>query len=175
MNKGENFLSNEVVRSISLYGEVVDDKNEWLNWYKQAKSIINLLGYEANYFSIEGGGMKSGKVMRINRSEKKLLESVGNLNGIKWMSIYSLPKDYKSASFDYDVLLVRNIEYVTLIASKSDFKEINEDALIDLLKEHVNVKSGEIYEMERDECPLLYVSRVNSLSSFKTLKIMKTV
>lgn len=168
-------MSDERVKSITLYGEVKSDKDEWLNWYKKAKDIIKLLGYEANYFSIEGGSLKSGKVMRLNRNEKKLFKAINCGDEIKWIAVYSLPLDYGSASFDYDVFLVRNFEYVTLTANISDFKKINEDEMLKLLKEHININNGEIYEMEREDCPFIYASKANSLSSFTTLKIIKTI
>lgn len=52
--------------------------------------------------------------------------------------------DFGIASFDYDVLLVRNVEYVTLITNKSDFKNVSEDTLLKFPKEHIaELKSSE--------------------------------
>lgn len=168
-------MSDGIVRSVTLYGKVIDEKNEWLNWYEKAQHITKLLGYDANYFSIEGEKMASGKVMNIKRCEKKLLEIIKKSSSIQWLSVYSLPLNYESASFDYNVLLTRDSESVTLMAHKDDLKKIDEDELIDLLKEHIKIKNGEIYEMERDECPLLYASKVNPLYFFKTLQVIKKI
>lgn len=168
-------MSDRIIKSISLYGNIVDDKIEWMSWYKKTKSIISMLGYEANYFSVEGGNMTSGKVMKIKRSEKKLLNNIENDESIKWISVYSLPASYKSASFDYDVFLTRNTGYVSLMTNQSDLNKFDEDKLIELLKDHINFRNGEIYEMDRKECPLLYVSKVNSISFFKTLKVIKNI
>lgn len=168
-------MSDETLTSITLYGEVEDGRNKWLDWYESAKKIVKSLGYEPNYFSVESSTLKSGEVMALGKNEKKLLKAIEAGDKIKWIAVYSLPLDYSSASFDYDALLVRSMEYVTLITNISDFKNTDEEMLLNSLKEHIGIENGEIYEMDRDECPLIYASKANPSSAFNTLKVIKTL
>lgn len=43
-----------------------------------------------------------------------------------------MPQDFKSASFDYDVMIVRNSRFITLTINKSDFNKIDEQQLLQL-------------------------------------------
>jgi hypothetical protein len=117
--------------------------------------------------------MNSGKTMTLKRSEKKLLKSIDEGDDIKWIEVYSLPDDFRQASFDYDVFLIKDFEQVTLVTNKTDFTNADEEVLINLLKQHIAFKNGEIYEMGRDECPLFYALKANPPSSFKTLNIIR--
>lgn len=168
-------MSDQTLRIITLYGDIKTNDDKWGLWYNDAKNIVKLLGYEPNYFSIDSTTFKSGKVMSLKRSEKKLLKSIDAGDEIRWITIYSLPIDYRVASFDYDVLLIRGTEHVSLLANVSDFKNTNEEMLLDSLKQHIAFKYGEIYDMDRDECPLIYASKANPPSSFKTLKVIKNI
>lgn len=166
-------MSDKTLTSITLYGKNQANKDNWVFWYKSAKSIVRLLGYEPNYFGVHSNTMNSGKIMTIKRSEKKLLKSIDAGDCIKWIELYSLPDDYRQASFDYDVFLIRDIDQVTLLTNKTDFENADEDVLINLLKHHITFKYGEIYELDRDECPLIYASKANPPSFFKTLNVIR--
>jgi hypothetical protein len=166
-------LSDETLISITLYGEIKENRKKWINWYEDAKKIVKSLGYEPNYFSVESSALKFGEVMELEKNEKKLLKAIEAEDKIEWIAVYSLPLDYSSASFDYDVLLARTNEYVTFITNISDFNKINEEFLVSSLKKYILCKEGEIYEMDRDESPLIYASKANPPSSFSTLKVIK--
>lgn len=168
-------MNNDIVTSITIYGKINDESYTWKKWYEACKKIINLLGYETNYVSIESKKLNAGKVMKLENAEKKLLLEIANEDEIKWISAYSLPNDFVSAAFDYNVLIVRTNDYISLIIAKEDYEKIHEAKLISLLKEHIDITYGEIYEMNRDECPLIYASKANSASSFGTLKIIKEI
>ena len=79
---------------------------------------------------------------------KKIISSIENGDKIKYISMFSLPDGYKSASFDYNVLLARDDGYITLIMNKSDFNKIQEETIISILRKYIDVKFGEVYEME---------------------------
>lgn len=159
--------------SITFNGEIND--NDWGQWYNDAKNIVKLVGYNTTHIGISGIKFKSEKVLDIRRYEKKIVDSINNGDAINYISLYSLPKNYESASFDYDVFLAREKGYVTLIMNKLDFKCEHEDVLIEILRKHINVNSGEIYEMDRDEVPLLYAAKDNVPETFKSLKILKII
>lgn len=101
------------------------------------------------------------------------MKTMENGDDIKWLALYSLSSDYSIAAFDYDILLIRNTDQITLISNATSFNSVDENVILKLLKEHIVFKEGKIYEMDRDECPLIYASKANPASSFATLKIIK--
>ena len=167
-------MENETI-SITFNGVVDGDNAKWIQWYNDAKKIIRLLGYEPTHVGIDSTTLTSGKVMMLRKSEKKIVNSIKNGDKIKYISMFSLPDGYKSASFDYNVLLARDYGYITLIMNKSDFNNIQEETIISILRKYIDVKFGEVYEMYRSEFPLFYAAKDSPASSFKTLKIIKEI
>lgn len=99
--------------------------------------------------------------------------SINNNEDIKWLSIYSLPENFTSASFDYNVLITRNKKYLSIIMNKEVYLNLNLEETLSELKNFIELNYGEIYEMNRSESPLLYASGLNEVSEFETLKILK--
>ncbi|SHJ43504.1 hypothetical protein SAMN02745163_01961 [Clostridium cavendishii DSM 21758] len=161
--------------SITIYGENIDNDFKWEDWYEDAKKIIESLGYDYNYVGIRTQKLNSGKVMKLSRNEKKVLNEIQSGQEIKYISMFSLPEDFQSASFDYDVMIVKNSQFTTLTVNKGDFNKIDEQKLLQLLSKYVDNGHGEIYEMDRYESPLIYASKANPTSFFKTLKIIKEI
>lgn len=161
--------------SITFNGEIDNDNVRWIQWYNDAKKIVKLLGYEPTHVGISGTAFKSGKVLSVSKSEKKILKSLENGDSVYYISLFALPKDYKSASFDYDVLAVRDDGYITLVMNKNTFNSEREDEIISILKKYISAYSGEIYEMDRDEVPLFYAAKDNPPYMFKTLKILRAI
>lgn len=64
---------------------------------------------------------------------------IKNGDKIKYISMFSLPDGYKSASFDYNVLLARDYGYITIIMNKSDFNNIQEETIISILKKYIDI------------------------------------
>lgn len=64
-------MLNETVKEVTLYGEIEINSVNWEKWFREAKNIVNLLGYQPNYFSIKSDRLDTGKVMRLERNEKK--------------------------------------------------------------------------------------------------------
>lgn len=157
--------------SITAYGKLKDNNFKWNEWYEDAKQFILSTGYVYNYVGIDSKSMKSGKIMNAKKYERKVLDAFQNNEQIKHISLFSLPIDYESASFDYDIMLVRNDEFISLIMNKSDYsKEILEQFTFHF-KKYFESAIVELYEMDRYESPLLYAAKVNELSSFQTLNI----
>lgn len=167
-------MENETI-SITFNGDVDRDNAKWIQWYNDAKKIIRLLGYEPTHVGIDSTTLTSGKVMMLRKREKKIINSIENGDKIKYISMFSLPDGYKSASFDYNVLLARDYGYISLIMNKNDFNNIQEETIISILKKYIDVKFGEVYEMDRREFPLFYAAKDSLASSFKTLKIIKEI
>lgn len=161
--------------SITAYGQNIDNDFKWKEWYEDSKKIIKSLGYEYNYVGIRTQKLNSGKVMKLDRNEKKVLNEIQSGEEIKHISMFSLPQDFKSASFDYDVMIVRNSQFITLTMNKGDFNKIDEQLLLLLLGKYIENLRVEIYEMDRYESPLIYASKVNPTSFFKSLKVIKEI
>ena len=161
--------------SITIYGQNIENDFKWEDWYVDAKKIIESLGYDYNYVGIRTQKLNSGKVMKLSRNEKKVLNEIQSGQEIKYISMFSLPQDFQSASFDYDVMIVRNSQFITLTVNKGDFNKIDEQKLLLLFSQYVNNVHGEIYEMDRYESPLIYASKANPTSFFKSLKIIKEI
>lgn len=160
--------------SITLNGVVFDDNNKWLEWYNESKMLIKSLGYEPTHVGIASSTLNTGKVMNLKRYEKEIFNSIQSGDKIEYISVYSLPNKYDSASFDYNVFLARDDGYLTLIMNKSDFNNKKEEYLISILKKYIDSTSCEIYEMDRRECSLLYAAKDNPASFFKSINIIKS-
>lgn len=167
-------MENETI-SITFNSRIDNDNSKWMEWYNDAKKVINLLGYNSSHVGIKSSKLKSGQVMILPKNEKKIINAIKSGEEIKYISMFSLPEDFKSASFDYNVFLVRDYDYVTLIANKSDFYNVDEEILVEILKKYAGESSGEIYEMDRYEFPLIYAAKANPISFFKSLKIIKKI
>lgn len=154
--------------SITAYGHPI---NGWDDWYQKAKAIFKTLGYEYNYLG--SNIWVDGKIKTVTRSEKKLLNAIQAEDILDSVIMFSLPKDFKSASFDYDILIVRKREFTTLVVNKSDYCKLAEAEVTALFSNYVSNPCIEIYEMDRYEMPLLYASKGNPSSFFTTLKILK--
>jgi len=72
-------------------------------------------------------------------------------------------------------MIVRNSSFITLIVNKDDFNKIDKKNTLQVLSKYVSNGVVEIYEMDRYESPLIYASKANPISSFKTLKIIKDI
>ncbi|MCB2355762.1 hypothetical protein [Clostridium estertheticum] len=167
-------MEKDIVVSITLHGKV-ENEITWLDWYEYAKKIISQLGYNPNYISIESNSMKSGKVLKLKSKEKKIINLINSGENIEWLSIYSLPDEYDSAAFDYNMIATRNSNYLSVIVNKNDYVKLNVEDTINDLKKFIEFRNGEIYEMHRDESPLLYAAGLNEISEFDTLKIIKKI
>ncbi|WP_163538047.1 hypothetical protein [Gracilibacillus sp. YIM 98692] len=145
----------EMTTSIVLYGEMDKmDTNKWLKFYKYSKKLSSELSFEPNYIGLIGEDFKSGKVLTIKRTEKRLLKSLSNGSCLTSMELYSLPDDFKQAAFDYNFYLARIVNEINHKPSKiiltvptEMYEIINTDSVISNLKEFIQFKEGEIFEL----------------------------
>ena len=111
--------------------------------------------------------------MTVSRKEKQILQILKNGGKPTGFSCISLPKEYKIAAFDYNVMMVRESKYITLIINMSDFTKIDVDSILSQLVQYIEFECGEIYQMDRAEMPLIYAERLNSIDSFKSYNSIK--
>ena len=166
-------MATNIVTSITYFGKAIDDSRIWLRWYEFSVDLFKKIEYIANYVSIKSQSMSSGKVMKIERVEKKIKKVIENGESIRRLSLFSLPPNFSSASFDYNVMAVRSSDFLTLILDSDIYDNKISFEIIDSLKKYIKPEKGEIYTMDRYDSPLAYAFRVNPIDSFKSLNIIK--
>jgi hypothetical protein len=163
--------------TITLYGLINNEDELWWEWFLYAKSLAIELGYTPNYIGVNSNTFKSGKVLTINRSQKKLEESIKNKNFPSNLDVYSLHDDFKQAAFDYYLLASRSTMFnnhnISITIPKEKYSELNSDKLINDMKRFINFNKGEIYELDYTECPLLYIVKGKPRTEFKGLNIVR--
>ena len=163
-------MENETV-SITLNGVV--DESKWLDWISDAKGIFEMFGYRVTHIGIQSQKFTSGKIMSMAKQEKKIFDALMLGDFVRSISLFALPENYKSASFDYEMMIVCNQTYISLIVNKSKYQEEYEKNILNILSNYIDAQKTEIYEMDKSESPLIYALKANPISSFKTLKIIK--
>lgn len=164
--------------SIVLYGGIkLNDSLSWLEFYEYACSLIEEVKVEPNFIGVTGQSFKTGKVSPLKRAQQKLIKSINDEEEIVSLAIYSLPKDYKIAAFDYNVYICRTSQlkepHIIVTFSDNLYQLIDQSTVIKKLKELIIFQSGQVFELSKMESPQIYASKANSLNAFKTLKILE--
>ena len=160
----------EKVISITLWGNGIQ-KEKWLNWYQDVENIMKILGYKPTHIGIQSKTFCSGKILTVARKKKDILATIAAGENPSSFSFYSLPKDYRTASFDYDFLCVRKEEYISVIVKDVDYGKLNIESVISQLKDYINYEYGEIYIMSKKEMPLIYAATRN-LDNIKSFSLI---
>ena len=158
--------------SITLWGDGLI-RGKWLEWYNYVGTLFEKIGYERTHIAMGSDSYTNKKIVTVSRKEKQILQILKNGGKPTRFSCYSLPKDYKTAAFGYNVMMVRESDYTTLIMNMSDFAKIDVDSIISQLMQYIVFECGEIYQMDRAEMPLIYAARANPIDSFKSYNSIK--
>lgn len=158
--------------SITLWGDGLV-KGNWLNFYNDIGIIFQKMGYKRTHIAIDCKTYMNKKIVTTNRKEKEIINILQSGDIPKSISCYSLSKDYKVAMFDYDVMAVRQSEYISVVLNRNDLVKIDIDNTIFILKHYIEFKSGEVYQMDREEMPLMYAARAKTINPFKSLVILE--
>lgn len=161
----------EKVISITLWGDGIQ-KEKWLNWYQDIENIMKSLGYKPTHIGIQSKSFCGGKILTIKRKKKDIFDTIDTGENPSSFSCYSLPKDYRTASFDYDFLGVRKEGYISIIVKEVDYNKLNVKRVIYQLNEYINYQYGEIYMMSKGEMPLIYAATRNkdNIKSFSLIE-----
>lgn len=126
------------------------------------------LGYKPTHIGIQSKSFCSGEILTVARKKKDILATIAAGENPSSFSCYSLRKDYRTASFDYDFLCVRKEEYISVIVKEADYNKLNSKSVISKLKDYINYEYGEIYIMSKKEMPLIYAAtrNLNNIESF---------
>lgn len=157
--------------SVTLRGDGLK-KKKWIEWYGYICFLFDDLGYPRTHLAITSEKFNSGKIVTVNRSEKKILQMLEDGLLPVGLDLFSLPKDYKSASFDYDVCATRGKDFISVIFNSCDFNRMDVQSLVFNMKQYIEFDNGEIYRMDRNEMPLIYAAQANSLDAYKSLEVM---
>lgn len=167
----------ETNTSITIYWKAEDNPQIWRDWYQYCKSLTERLGYIPNYVEISSETFKSGKVLTIKRVERRFMKAIDNGESLKNLSIYSLPDGFKQAVFDYNTYVVRYCggtpNHITLSFSTKVYETLDIKSIIEEFKSYIEFSHGEIYELPISESTFFYAMKVNSLDTYKGLKIIR--
>ena len=161
------------VISITLWGNGIQKEN-WLNWYQDIENLMKSLGYKPTHIGIQSKTFCSGKILTVARKKKDILATIAAGENPSSFSCYSLPKDYRTASFDYDFLCVRKEGYISVIVKDVDYDKLNIKSVISRLKDYINYEYGEIYIMSKKEMPLIYAATRN-LDNIKSFSLIEEI
>ncbi|WP_054950182.1 hypothetical protein [Numidum massiliense] len=171
-------MEDKLTTSIVLYGEIEpSDTQSWLNFYNYCIDLAASINFPPNYLGISGESFRSGKILTINRAEKRLLKSLERKEEINSLEIYSLPEDFTTAAFDYNVYICRESDddptYLMLTFPSESFDKVYTPELLSQLKNFVDFQGGQVFKMSNLESPLFYASKANPPSVFKTLEVIR--
>lgn len=158
--------------SITFWGDGLI-KGKWLDWYDDVGGIFEQLGYKRTHIAIDCKSYANKKIVSVGRKEKTIIDILQSGESPKSISCFSLSKDYKVAMFDYNVMAVRQSKYLSIIMNRSDLERIDAENIISTFKQYIEFKSGEVYQMNREEVPLMYAANAKTIKPFESLIILK--
>lgn len=109
----------------------------------------------------------------MKRTEAKLKKALENGERIETVSIYSLPEGFTQAAFEFNTFISmyksRN-PFIMVSVPSADFGKLDKGEIIRNLGNFITCGEVEVFELSILECPLIYASKVNQESDFKSLK-----
>ena len=158
--------------SITYYGKI-RKSIDCENLANTMKIIFGMCDRQVTHWANGITGKNTGKV-KCFKNNKFFRDAVQN-EKLKYISFFSLPENYRIASFDYAIYISVNYKrnYITSVFEEELIKRINIETLRKLLGSYMELPyKEETYTMDKEETPLLYAKKINPISSFKTLKII---
>ena len=158
--------------SITYYGKIrktIDCEN----LANTMKIIFGMCDRQVTHWANGITGKNTGKV-KCFKNNKFFRDAVQN-EKLEYISFFSLPEDYRIASFDYAIYISVNYKrnYITAVFEEELIEKLNIETLRKLLGSYMELPyKEEIYTMDKEETPLLYAAKINPISSFKTLEII---
>lgn len=169
-------LKGRLMTSIVLYGSIEAQELELWELYKYFLKLNEELGYPSTHIGIIGDSFKSGKLTTIKRTEAKLKKACENGENIETISIYALPQEFTQAAFDFNTLICinksLNNQFIIVTVPSEGFNKVHKIGIIKDLEKYITCRESEVFELSVFESPLIYASKVNQSSDFKSLKII---
>lgn len=162
--------------SIVLYGSIKAQELEIWDGYQYFLKLNEVLGYPSTHIGIIGDSFKSGKLTTIKRTEAKLKKACENGENIETVSIYALPQDFTQAAFDFNTFICINTslnnQFIIVTVPSVNFSKVNKSDLIKDLGKFIICREYEVFKLSVLESPLIYASKVNQESGFRSLEII---
>ena len=156
-----------LVKAYAVYGFVNNEKEEWIKRIENFNKICEILGIKANRCSVFSA--KDNNIQSLRGLENKIGKLYQKGDVVDGMEFYLLPENFTTIIFDFAVTISCNggsegYCAVMLNTKYSNYysSHINENELIKVLKENIEPRSGEIFEMDIKECPGSYIFRHES-------------
>lgn len=161
--------------SMVLWGNFRNEN--WYEWYLDSQNLFSILGYRMTHLGVIGDAFRSKGAVTVARKEKAILAALKRGEKPSSFSCFSLPKDFRTVAYDYDVHLVRDVDenFIFLTINFSDFSEEKEKAFLELMGKHFITAEGEIYQMDRSETPLMYAFKEGPLDRYQSLRVLKKI
>ncbi|SFE97277.1 hypothetical protein SAMN04487969_110105 [Paenibacillus algorifonticola] len=170
-------MESKLKTTIALYGEINVKGDELWGWYQTALKMNEDFGFPSTHLGVIGEVFKSGKLTTLKRTEQKLKKSLSEGDELEIISVYSLPKEFTQAAFDYNTFICINKsqdnQFVAISIPSENYLSINVNEIIRTLGVFIKCDNVEIFELSALESPFIYASRVNPASDFKSLKIIE--
>jgi hypothetical protein len=161
------------MKVLAVRGKVKPKGPRWRSWLEYAEETSRLIGYEATHIAVRSESLRSDKVLNLDRLRGRVMNAVERGERFEWLSLYSLPPGFSSATFDYKCLLVRSLSFAAVISERALEGVPFQQRMIEELQRFIACESVEVFEMERSEVPLLYLWGARAPESFSTLNVLE--
>lgn len=157
--------------SYTIWG-TTKQKNDWIEWYNNVKSLFNEFGYAITHIGIISQSFKSNKILTISRNEKKIVKALQDGEIPNSIECYSLQPNFRTAMFDYEILCIRNVGYMTFVINDTDLNLNREKKIITFEKKFITIEKGEVYSTTNKEVPMIYAETKDStnLATYEFIK-----
>jgi len=149
-------------------------KEKWYEWYKDMTSIMEKTGHLQTHIGIKSKSYMSGKILSVNRKGKEIVSRLSEGEIPENMSCYSLPKDFRTATFDANCACARDKSFVFFEINEIDYCNVNEQLIISLMKKYIAFETGEIYRGMSTDCPMIY-TLTNRKQRFISYELIKKI
>lgn len=160
------------VYTLALWGNLQPNKG-WVDWFRFMEDSSKLFGSPLTHFGIKGDGLGTKDIRSIDKFSK--VRNVIETSKVEWLSGYSLPKDFQTAVFDYNVHMNLCSSYVSISVKESYAASLlsDSDDWMQKATRFCLFRNGMLFQMDENESPLLYVSGSSSQKSFSSMSVIK--
>ena len=137
------------------------------------EKVFEIFNKKITHYAISITNKNTGKVKKY-RKDKRLLENIQN-NQLEYISFFALPQNYITVAFDYSLYMSINYKrkHLTIFIEENLIENKKIELVKEILRSYMAFPyTEEIFMMDKEETPLLYVEEINPMSSFKTLEII---
>lgn len=160
------------VYSIVVWGKITSSQG-WIEWFRFMEDSSKFLGSPLTHFGIKGDGLGTKNIRSIDKFPK--VEAAIKTTRVDWLSGYSLPKEFQTAVFDYNIHMNLSSSYVSFSAREAFAKPLLSDPeeWRQRVTQFCSFRTGMLFQMDESECPLLFISGSASKENFRSMNILK--